>query len=122
DGHVRVLAIDGANAFGWDDLRLPARTALFSPDGKTLALAVGVGGTWLYAVPEHRWTYTQDHQSPVIVSLFSPHGRWFVSGDMRGTVTLRDRAATDALQHGSSAEGQALSVQPTVQPSEPDGH
>src|SRR5262249_52813326 len=57
DGHVRVLAIDGASSLGWDDLPLCARTAMFSPDGRTLALVVGAGGTWLYAIAEHRWTY-----------------------------------------------------------------
>jgi WD40 repeat protein len=94
DGHVRVLALDGANPFGWDDVPLRTRIALLSPDGRTLALAVGGGGTWLYAADERRWTYVQDHQSEVTAIVFSPDGRWFVSCDSRGVVTLRDIEAT----------------------------
>ncbi|HEY6176460.1 MAG TPA: hypothetical protein VIX73_18515, partial [Kofleriaceae bacterium] len=96
DGHSRALAIDGASPLGWDDLPLRARNPQFGPDGRTLALQVGGGGTWLYAVAEHRWQYVQDHQSQVTAGLFSPDGRWFVSYDSRGVVTLRDIEATGA--------------------------
>ena len=98
DAHVCVLAIDGPSSLGWDDLSLRARNPQFSADGRTLALPVGAGGTWLYAVPERRWMYVQDHQSQVSAGLFSPDGRWFVSYDSRGIVTLRDVEATRASQ------------------------
>jgi WD40 repeat protein len=97
DGHIHVLTVDGGRRFDWDDLALRVGDVRFSPDDTMLAMTVaGTGAMWLFEIAEHRWTYVQDHRAQVFLSVFSPDSRWLASCDARGTVMLRDLAATRA--------------------------
>ncbi|HEY6173761.1 MAG TPA: hypothetical protein VIX73_04920, partial [Kofleriaceae bacterium] len=97
DGYVHVLSLAGAGRFGWEDLPLHAHYPVLSPDDSMFAVPVDdTGGMWLFEINEHRWTYIQDHETQVGVGIFSPDSRWLASFDGRGTVTVRDLAATRA--------------------------
>ena len=64
------------------------REIQYSPDGKLLAVASGIG-VWLYDVTTHREAaLLTEHTSAVDSLAFSPDGRTFASGSKDGTILL----------------------------------
>ncbi|MDE0313425.1 MAG: sigma-70 family RNA polymerase sigma factor [Candidatus Poribacteria bacterium] len=69
------------------------RDIQYSPDGKFLAVASGIG-IWLYDVTVHQEASLITGHTSVVESLaFSSDGRILVSGNFDGTITLYDRIA-----------------------------
>ena len=94
NAHVRAVALGAARTLPWHDIAMPARNVAYAPDGETLAFVCTDGGTWFYDVRRDRWAYTLDHSSDTFSPVFSPDGTQFASSDRRGTITVRDVAAT----------------------------
>jgi len=64
------------------------REMQYSPDGKLLAVASGIG-VWLYDVTTHQEAaLLTEHTRTVDFLAFSPDGRTFASGDTDGTIIL----------------------------------
>ena len=64
---------------------------LYSPDGKFLAVAGGIG-IWLYDTPTHQeGNLLTDHTSEVESIAFSRDGHMIASGSVDGPITLWDR-------------------------------
>jgi WD40 repeat protein len=96
DGRLQILSIGPPRAWKWRDVPGPARDLIYSADGEMLGFSCIDGGTWLYDIRNDHWAYARDHRADTISVLFSPDGKWFVSADRRGAVTLRNVAATFA--------------------------
>jgi WD40 repeat protein len=96
DGRLQLLSIGAPRAWTWRDAPGPAKDLAYSADGEMLGFSCIDGGTWFYDRRTDRWAYARDHRADTISVLFSPDGKWFVSADRRGAVTLRDVAATFA--------------------------
>ena len=94
DGRVRIVALDTRRTLPWREVPAAVRDVAYGPDGETIAFVCADGGAWLYAVHDDAWVYVRDHFADTVSGTFSPDGRWFASGDLRGIVTLRDVAAT----------------------------
>ncbi|HEY0484582.1 MAG TPA: serine/threonine-protein kinase [Kofleriaceae bacterium] len=94
NARVRAVALDRARTLPWTDITLPARNVAYAPDGEILAFVCTDGGTWFYDIRRDLWAYTLDHSSDTFSPAFSPDGTLLASSDRRGTVTVRDVAAT----------------------------
>ncbi len=69
------------------------REMQYSPDGKTLAVASGIG-IWLYNVTTHQEiALLTEHTSVASNIAFSPDGRFFASGSKDGTIMLWNRSS-----------------------------
>src|SRR5205085_3604766 len=109
DNAGNIILWDTASAtvratLGQEDGR-PVRSLAFSPDGKTLAAAVGHGRDrepglivlWDVATGQRRFTLT-GHTDEVLSVAFSPDGRLLASGGSDRTVRLWDMTAPVAAQ------------------------
>jgi WD40 repeat protein len=96
NGRVRVVALGAARTLLWHDIPMAVRNVAYGPDGETLAFVCADGGAWFYDIRTDTWAYTRDHSSDTFSGAFSPDGALFASSDRRGTVTIRDVAATFA--------------------------
>jgi WD40 repeat protein len=94
NAHVRAVSLGAARTLAWHDITLPARSVAYAPDGETLGFVCTDGGTWFYDIRRDRWGYALDHSSDTFSPVFSPDGTLFASSDRRGTITVRDVAAT----------------------------
>jgi eukaryotic-like serine/threonine-protein kinase len=95
-GHVRILALGPARTLAWNNVSMPARSVAYSPNGEVLAFVCSDGASWLYDIRRDLWVHTLDHASETSWLAFSPDGALLASSDRRGSVIVRDVAATFA--------------------------
>jgi WD40 repeat protein len=99
DGYVYLLDSPAASASSdthWNKLRLAARNARFSPDGKFLSITTNSDGIYFYSLLQRDWHYFPFPDVDVFRGRFSRDGARFATVDGGGHLTLFNTKALAA--------------------------